>query len=88
MSETATDTSRQQTTPQPTTTAAIAWLEDEFPGWSVSIDSTSSWDGELRALWTARRDGHHPQAELSPAKLHSRLSDYHLREARKQALAN
>lgn len=80
MTETATATST------PTTTAAITWLEDEFPGWSIHIDSTSSWDGELRALWVANRDGHHPQAELSPAKLHSRLSDYHLREARKQAL--
>lgn len=84
MTETATVTSQ----PDRTTTAAISWLEDEFPGWSVDIDSTSSWDGELRALWIARREGHHPQAELSPAKLHSRLSDYHLREARKQALAN
>jgi hypothetical protein len=83
-----TETATATPTSTPTTTAAIAWLEDEFPGWTVSIDSTSSWDGQLRALWTARRDGHHPQAELSPAKLHSRLSDYHLRVARKQALAN
>ena len=83
MTEAATATS----TP-PTTEAAVAWLEDEFPGWTVHIDSTSSWDGSLRALWVARRDGHHPQAVLSPAQLHSRLSDYHLREARKEALAN
>ena len=68
---------------------SVAWLEDEFPGWQVSIDATSSWGrGELRPLWIARRDGHHPQAELSAAKLHTRLSDYLDREARRQALAN
>jgi hypothetical protein len=65
-----------------------AWLEAEFPGWSVSVDETATWEGSLRPLWIARRDGHHPQAELSPAKLHTRLSDYLDREERRQALAN
>lgn len=73
---------------QDDTAAAVAWLEDEFPGWSVTIDQTASWEGELRPLWIARRDGHHPQSELSAAKLHSRLADYHHREERKRALAN
>jgi hypothetical protein len=66
----------------------IDWLENEFPGWEVSLDATSSWNGDLRPLWVARQPGRHPQAELSPAKLHSRLSDFHDREARRQALAN
>lgn len=66
---------------------AVSWLEGEFPGWQVEVDSTTSWEGDLRSLWVARQDGHHPQAELSPAKLHSRLADYLLRIERKQALA-
>lgn len=68
--------------------AAIAWLQEEFPGWTVSVDRTASWQGEFRPLWIARSPGHHPQAELTPAKLHSRLSDYLEREARRQALRN
>jgi hypothetical protein len=68
--------------------AVVAWLEDEFPGWSVDVDETATWEGDLRSLWIARREGHHPQAELSPAKLHSRLSDYLAREERRRALSN
>jgi hypothetical protein len=65
-----------------------AWLEDEFPGWSVTVDETATWEGSLRPLWIARREGHHPQAELSAAKLHTRLTDYLDREHRRHALAN
>lgn len=69
--------------------ATIAWLEDEFPGWTVNVGATTGWgDRDLRSLWIARRDGHHPQAELSAAKLHTRLSDYLDREERRHALAN
>jgi hypothetical protein len=70
--------------------ATIAWLEGEFPGWRISVDVTAAgWaTRDLRSLWIARRDGHHPQAELSAAKLHSRLADYLHREERRQALAN
>jgi hypothetical protein len=68
--------------------ATVAWLEDEFPGWTVDIDETATWEGDLRCLWIARREGHHPQSELSPAKLHSRLSDYLHREERRRALSN
>ena len=68
--------------------ATIAWLESEFPDWRIDIDESASWQGELRPLWIARRDGHHPQAELSPAKLHTRLDDYHKRNAQRQALSN
>lgn len=68
--------------------ATIDWLEAEFPGWEIALDATSSWNGQLRPLWVARQPGRHPQAELSPAKLHTRLGDYLDREARRQALAN
>jgi hypothetical protein len=65
-----------------------AWLEAEFPGWSVTVDETATWEGSLRPLWIARREGHHPQAELTAAKLHTRLTDYLDREERRHALAN
>jgi hypothetical protein len=68
--------------------ATIAWLESEFPDWRIDIDESASWQGELRPLWIARRDGHHPQAELSPAKLHTRLDDYHKRNEARRALSN
>lgn len=70
------------------TEVAVAWLEEEFPGWTVEVDSTATWEGDLRPLWIARSAGHHPQAELTAAKLHTRLSDYLDREARRQALQN
>ncbi len=74
--------------PDATATAAVAWLEAEFPGWRVSLSTAAGWGGQHRPLWIARRDGHHPQAELSAAKLHTRLSDYLDREARRRALSN
>lgn len=70
------------------TDRAVAWLEDEFPGWTIDVDETATWEGDLRSLWIARREGHHPQAELSAAKLHSRLSDYLQREERRRAFSN
>ncbi|MFA9429533.1 hypothetical protein [Egicoccus sp. AB-alg2] len=66
----------------------IEWLETEFPGWQFSVDETSTWEGDLKPLWIARRGGHHPQSELSAAKLHTRLTEYLEREQRKSALAN
>lgn len=66
----------------------IAWLEEEFPGWSFDVDETATWEGDLRPLWIARREGHHPQAELSAAKLHTRLSDHLARQERRKALGN
>lgn len=68
--------------------ATISWLETEFPGWQVSLDTTTGWGGDVRPLWVARQPGRHPQAELSAAKLHTRLAEYHDRERRRQALAN
>jgi hypothetical protein len=72
----------------PDTRATIAWLEEEFPGWGVDVDETATWEGDLRVLWIARREGHHPQAELTPAKLHTRLAEYLEREERRRALSN
>ena len=71
-----------------TTEVTIAWLQDQFPGWTIELDESASWDGETRPLWIARREGHHPQAELTAAKLHSRLSDYLERESQRQAMMN
>jgi hypothetical protein len=86
--QTATGTTAHDDTAEATTSQARMWLEAEFPGWTVSIDETATWEGDLRPLWIARREGHHPQAELSAAKLHTRLTDYLDREERRQALAN
>jgi hypothetical protein len=85
-----TTTTRDRPAPADTEGAQVAadWLESEFPGWAVHVDSTSTWEGDLRPLWIARSPGHHPQAELTAAKLHTRLSDYLDREARRQALRN
>lgn len=66
---------------------AIEWLESEFPGWQIEVDETATWTGH-RPLWIARRDDHHPQAELSPAKLHTRLSEYLERETRRRPSSN
>jgi len=74
--------------PVSTSDRAVAWLEEEFPGWTIDIDETATWEGDLRSLWIARQEGHHPQAELSAAKLHSRLSDYLKREERRRAYSN
>lgn len=73
-------------TSDPTTAPTIAWLETEFPEWEISVAPAATAGGDTRDLWIARRDGHHPQSELTAAKLHSRLSDYLHREARKRAL--
>lgn len=70
------------------TDTAVSWLESEFPGWTVTIDRTATWQGEFRSLWIAKSEGHHPQAELTAAKLHTRLSDYLAREERRAALRN
>jgi hypothetical protein len=68
--------------------ATVSWLEEQFPGWQISVDRTDTGVGELRPIWIARCDGHHPQAELSAAKLHTRLSEYLEREGRREALMN
>ncbi len=66
----------------------LRWLEQEFPEWTFTVDETATWEGDLRPLWIARRTGHHPQAELTAAKLHTRLIEYLQRASRRQALGN
>lgn len=68
--------------------ATIDWLRSEFPGWQFSLDETATWQGDARPLWIARRGGHHPQSELTAAKLHTRLTEYLEREARRTAFTN
>lgn len=75
-------------TPHEATQRSVDWLEQEFPGWMITVDETATWQGDLRSLWIARREGHHPQAELTAAKLHTRLTEYLERESRRRALAN
>ena len=69
------------------TDTTLEWLRAEFPEWEVSVERASTGHGE-RELWVAAREGHHPQAELSAAKLHTRLADYLDREARRAAAGN
>ena len=66
----------------------LGWLRMEFPEWEVSVARTTTTDGVDRPLWTASREGHHPQAALSAAKLHTRLADYLDRESRRNASHN
>jgi hypothetical protein len=66
----------------------LGWLRMEFPEWAVSVARTTTTDGTERPLWTASREGHHPQAALSAAKLHTRLADYLDRESRRNASRN
>lgn len=68
--------------------AALEWLRDEFPDWEFTVDRTATWEGSLKPLWIARKDGHHPQAELTPAKLHTRLDDYLRRESARRPQSN
>lgn len=66
----------------------LSWLRAEFPEWEVSVARTTTTDGTDRPLWTAAREGHHPQSALSAAKLHTRLADYLDRESRRHASRN
>lgn len=68
--------------------AAITWLTDEFPDWEIAVSDSRSGDMQIRPLFIASQEGHHPQSELTPAKLHSRLSDYLGRESRRVSLTN
>jgi hypothetical protein len=66
----------------------LEWLRAEFPDWDVRLERTTTVDGAERPLWIALRDGHHPQSELTAAKLHSRLADYLDREVRRNPSRN
>lgn len=54
---------------------ALEWLEGEFPEWEFSLDMATTSNGDV-ILWIASQDDHHPQSELSPAKLQRRLTEY------------
>lgn len=66
----------------------LEWLRAEFPEWEVRLERTTTVDGSERPLWKAVREGHHPQSELTAAKLHSRLADYLDREGRRHPSRN
>lgn len=66
----------------------LEWLRTEFPEWEVRVERTTTVDGHERPLWKAFREGHHPQSELTAAKLHSRLADYLDREGRRHPSRN
>jgi len=72
----------------PDSPPVLGWLRSEFPDWDVRIERTTTVDGEERPLWIALREGHHPQSELTAAKLHSRLADYLDREVRRNPTRN
>ena len=66
----------------------LVWIRSEFPDWEVRVERTTGSDGTERPLWIAAREGHHPQSELTAAKLHSRLADYLDREGRRHPSRN
>jgi hypothetical protein len=74
--------------PAATEQPVLEWLRAEFPDWDVRVERTTTVDGSERPLWIALRDGHHPQSELTAAKLHSRLADYLDREVRRNPSRN
>lgn len=79
---------RRQTAADERIETTLGWLGNEFPGWSFEVTDARTWNQDEQPLWIAKRDGHHPQAELSAAKLHTRLTEYLDREARRRALSN
>lgn len=74
--------------PGPAEDPVLGWIRSEFPDWDVRIERTANADGSERPLWVAVREGHHPQSELTAAKLHSRLADYLDREGRRHGSRN
>lgn len=72
----------------PETAAFVEFLASEFPAWEVEVDATETWSGDVHPLWTATREGHHPQSALTAGKLHRRLSDYEAREGARHAGSN
>lgn len=88
MTESTTSTRMLRQTDADYDDAALDWLQSEFPEWTIEVDQTQTWDKTLHPLWIARREGDHPQAALTPAKLHTRVTEYLDREARRAAMAN
>lgn len=68
--------------------AALEWLASEFPEWDFEVGSASTISKQEVVCWIARREGHHPQSELSAGKLHTRLTEYAARESSRFAQNN
>lgn len=68
--------------------AALAWLQSEFPEWIFEVGTSRTMSRGDQPWWVAKREGHHPQSELTPGKLYSRLTDYLVRERRRSAHLN
>jgi hypothetical protein len=66
--------------------AALAWMESEFPGWTIEVNETLTSRGTTE-LWVATAEGHHPQSELTLMKLRNRLRDYTSRAAGRERIA-
>lgn len=62
----------------------LAWLSEEFPEWSFSLETTVGWNRVPRDLWVARRPGHHEQSALTAGKLVSRLEEHDARETHRR----
>ena len=83
------DHEEQTETEQDERTAAyFDFLESEFPEWQFELEATETWSGDAKPLWIATREGHHPQAALTAAKLHRRLEDYEARNSARFAGRN
>lgn len=68
--------------------STMAYLRTEFPEWTFTVDVSTGWNGTPKPLWVATRDGHHPQAERSPGRLHTRLEEYLQRVAHRTPSSN
>ncbi len=67
---------------------AIEWIGNEFSAWTVTVDTTSGWNGQRKDLWEAHQIGHHSQRALTPGKLYRRLDEYEARIRERGALAD
>lgn len=67
---------------------AIEWLQAEYPEWEFDVGTTTTMSDCDVSWWVARKEGHHPQAELSAGKLHTRLSEYLERQQRRRPQDN
>ncbi len=68
--------------------AALAWLRSEFPEWNFEVGVARTMSRGDMPSWVAKKEGHHPQSELTPGKLYSRLTDYLVRETHRSAHRN
>ncbi|MFT5223125.1 MAG: hypothetical protein ACI867_001435 [Glaciecola sp.] len=67
---------------------AIEWLEQEFAGWSITVSTTSGWNGTRRDLWEAHQILHHSQRAMTAGRLYRRLDEYEQRHRDRAHLAS